>query len=159
MSTLDAYMAGLMDGEGTFSIQVSQPPGRFWLSPRMSMSLRYGTEVLELLVEELGGNTYAKGANQRAWVLGRRTHVLAACERLMPYLRIKRDICQRFYDCVNEMPSRKGKHMNEGERVWTMEQALAVVRVAHDLNPPTGRWPKDLAAREAQVRAFYGDES
>ena len=98
------YLAGLFDGEGSFSIQVDlrthgeRMSSRF--GPSMSVNLYYGSDVLDHFVGTFGGTIYpyAKDGRPcgRRWNLGRRAGVLAAAVAIEPYLEIKRETAQNF---------------------------------------------------------------
>lgn len=138
------YLAGLFDGEGSFSIQVglrqrkSNPPS-IWFNPCLSMTLYYGREVLELLQERLGGKCYvyprSNGTGGR-WCLGQKEKVLKVAKELQPHLEIKKDICGRFIQALELFPA--GKRINNG-RVWSPDVAVAVAEIALTLNPPRSR--------------------
>lgn len=161
-----AYMAGLFDGEGSFTAQVDSrftPSGRpnVRVNPRMSMGLKYGSEVLEMFVERIGGAIYsrtkaAKPADNatRQWVCSKRSELLTGVEILLPYLRIKRSIAERFLELVEIIPTtRKGTNLSGGERIWTPDMVERAARLAFGLNPPSGRWgPRD----DAEVARLVG---
>lgn len=126
------YLAGLMDGEGTWSIQQQKPPRRF--NPRMTMSLKYGHEALELLVATFGGSIYSYPENFKRWSMGRNVDQTIATEALLPYLVIKQDIAQRFLYALSIWPSRKGVNTYGGEKVWTDDLVAEMTEIAHTLN-------------------------
>src|SRR3990167_5986806 len=81
------YLAGLFDGEGSFSIQVAlrqhrkcRPSVHF--SPSLSVNLYYGTEVLRFFQERFGGHIYPykKGKESARWSLNRKDDVMLAAE-------------------------------------------------------------------------------
>ena len=111
-----SYYAGLIDGEGSFSIQIqcrkyvkrgkeNVKSGKecdlIVFSPRITMTLYYGNEVLKEMVKDFGGSVY-KEKNRPAtrWSLGTQDRCIAVTEALLPYLRIKKDIALRFLKAV-----------------------------------------------------------
>lgn len=161
------YLAGLFDGEGTFSIQVNLRTGssgrqHIHCNPRMSMSLKYGNAVLDELVEAFGGRCYDYPASgMRKWCVARRELLLDAARALLPHLRVKRRVCERFIEALEAMPNRSlaGHSRVSGERSWSLEQILKVTEIALTLNP--GGKPSPKKKRVAQVledmRAAAGD--
>jgi len=143
MKSLD-YLAGLFDGEGSFSIQVSlRKNTSFYCNPSMSVNLYYGTDVLQHFVDAFGGKIYpyrrqgqARGAR---WHVGRREPTLAAARALRPRLEIKRDIADRFIQALEMFPTSTGAARGLRQRNWTAEIAVAVARIALSLNPPRAR--------------------
>ena len=138
------YLAGLFDGEGSFSIQVGlresrgrRPAAHF--NPSMSVNLYYGTEVLDLFVEHLGGTIYPYAKGGRRWHLGRRVDVTAAAELLLPHLIVKRQIAERFLEALSLFPSMEGRQRKGYERVWTPELSVRVAEMALTLNPARAR--------------------
>lgn len=105
MSETVAYLAGLMDGEGSFSIQIQKPHGR--PNPRLTMTLKYGAAVLQELVEEFGGKVYFAKDGMARWSLGGRDAVLSASKDLLPYLRIKRGAAERFIEALEGCPQHR----------------------------------------------------
>lgn len=150
------YLAGLFDGEGSFSIQVglrTYKGGRSaWFNPSMSMHLYYGSSVLEHFVERFGGSIYTHAKGGSRWNLGQRVAVLAAARSLEPHLEIKRHIAQRFIAAVELFPSGKGADRRAGERVWTPELSAQVAEIALTLNPPRSRKSNKTAECLAEMR-------
>jgi hypothetical protein len=138
-------LAGLFDGEGSFSIQVGLRSYRpeapsVYFNPSMSVNLYYGTEVLDEFVASFGGAIYPYSRGGRRWHLGRRVALLAAVPRLQPHLIIKREIAERFTAALGLFPANgSGPDRARGGRVWSAEAALAVAEIALTLNPPRNR--------------------
>lgn len=132
------YLAGLMDGEGTFSIQVNR---RFYkgtpsvhFTPRMTMTLKYGTETLNMLVEEFGGKIYDY-PEEKKWSLGTVQSLKEATIKLLPYLTIKKRIAERFLEALEVFPNHRTGNSFKGERSWTEEMSRKVGEIALTLNP------------------------
>jgi LAGLIDADG endonuclease len=133
------YLAGLVDGEGTFSIQINVRVSKkgkqsVHFNPRITMTLSYGVEVLDELVQVFGGNTYPYKDGARRWSLGGREAMIAAATRLLPYLRIKRRIAEQFIEALEIFPVSRKAH-SRGERSWTLDMSLRVAKIALALNP------------------------
>ena len=149
-----SYLAGLFDGEGTFSIQVDMRKSSLGrenvrFNPRMSMTIKYGKEVLLEYVEAFGGTIYEyPDQGEYRWNLGTRKELLIAANQLLPYLRIKQKIAKRFIEALEIFPDatlRGNKHL-KGERSWTEEMVNKVAYIALTLNPDSARKsPKSVA--------------
>jgi phage pi2 protein 07 len=126
-----AYLAGLIDGEGSFCIQMMQrnTPN---FSARMSMSIKYGHEVLKELVQEFGGHIYYYKDNMARWHLGKREELEKTVKLLIPYLRIKKSIAERFLEALSIFPKSRKQH-------WTQEMINKVYDIAVNLNPNDSR--------------------
>lgn len=140
----DQYLAGLFDGEGSFSIQVGmrgRVEGRpsVYFNPSMSMHLHYGLEALDALQERFGGKIYVHGKGGARWNLGRRLEIIKATQALRPHLIIKGDIADRFLEALALFPKRGGADQKSGGRTWTPEIAVQVAEIALNLNPPRSR--------------------
>jgi hypothetical protein len=141
------YLAGLFDGEGSFSIQVGlrhykdgSPSG--WVNPSMSVNLYYGDEVLDHFVAAFGGQIYAYKKGGRRWHLGTRDAARVAAVALEPHLEIKRDIARRFIQALDLCPTvgrGGGANRRAGERVWSPQQVIDVAEIALTLNPARSR--------------------
>jgi hypothetical protein len=136
MSYRDAYFAGLMDGEGTWSIQVNirSYKGResAHFNPRMTMTLAHGTDVLYELADHYGGTVYEYDADAK-WNLSRRALLVPATEAMLPYLRIKRTVAERFLEALAQFPTDR-KDRRNGERSWDRDRVITVGHIATTLN-------------------------
>lgn len=137
------YLAGLFDGEGSFSIQVGLrrygDSTSAWFNPSMSVNLYYGHEVLDHFVEAFGGKIYPYPRGGRRWHLGQRTVLIGVAETLIPHLEIKRGIAEEFLRALRLWPTSTGANRRAGQRNWTPELAVEVATIALNLNPPRSR--------------------
>lgn len=156
-----AYFAGLMDGEGSFSIQVRSrvsTSGRtnVDLIPKMSLTLYAGGEVLDEMVEVFGG-AVSRRANERAsgiesrWNLCKRVDLIDAASSLHPHLRVKRVTCERFLHALSIFPTSRKAH-GKGQRSWTADQIVEVAHIAYTLNAYGKRHLREFS--EAELRAM-----
>ena len=136
------YLAGIFDGEGTFSIQVNIRARKgiksVHLNPRMTMSLKDGgKEVMELLVNTFGGNYYdykGREDGMMRWALNKRLEIIKATNLLLPHLIVKKKIAQRFLEALEMFPENRQAH-RLGMRSWTKETVMKVANIAFTLNP------------------------
>jgi hypothetical protein len=156
MSMKLAYLAGLFDGEGTFSIQVDtrwskRENVRF--NPRMSMSLLGGNGVLQELIDEFGGTIYSYDDGTRRWNLGTKNELIKATKKLLPYLRIKKHIGNRFLKALELFPTKRAGHRTK--RSWNNKITQKVAYIALTLNPSSSRKsPKNIQYLEDLKRIY-----
>lgn len=153
------YLAGLFDGEGSFSIQVGLRPGvngvGAWFNPSMSVNLYYGSEVLQHFVETFGGRIYPYQKSGRPcgrrWHLGRRVDVTIAAVKIAPLLEIKREVASNFIRALGLFPA-------DGAR-WTPDLAVEVAEIALTLNPASARKSKKTLDYLDRIRAEMRPET
>jgi len=155
------YFAGLMDGEGSWSIQVTlrEQNGRksVHFNPRMTMGLLHGNEVLDEMVELYGGKVYDYANGMRKWSLGKRAVMEEATRQLLPHLKIKKEIAARFLDAMETFP--KTRKQEAGNRSWTPDMIEKVGHIALTLNPAgSGKSEKTLELIE-EIKSIYADET
>lgn len=96
-AVLLAYMAGIMDGEGTFSITKVQPKG--YTNMRYSARVTLGMveeEIINLFIERYGGKAIVERVQGRKpvyrWAkVGDSENTARIIDELLPYLRAKKD--------------------------------------------------------------------
>lgn len=85
--TRKAYLAGMLDGEG--SIHCSRNQKSYYLV-HLALGMNQDT-VPRMLQEDFGGSVYlSHDGKQWSWQLGAAPKVRVCLETLLPYLRIKR---------------------------------------------------------------------
>ena len=130
---LISYLAGLFDGEGSFSIQVDFKDNSVRINPRMTMTIKYGNHVLDHLKEAFGGQIYSYQYGFRKWNLSKKQLMLDATEELLPYLRIKKEVAERFIEALRLMPTKRKNH-NQHQRTLNKELVLKITEIALSLN-------------------------
>jgi intein/homing endonuclease len=111
-----AYLAGLFDGEGSCSIQLMKKNYGINYNARMTMSLKYGHDVLNKLVKIFGGKIYYYKDNMARWHLGQKLMMIRALDLMIPYLNIKKDIANKFKYALSLMPEHRTKYINNKQR-------------------------------------------
>lgn len=173
MSQLE-YLAGLFDGEGTFSIQVDFRWGKkvdghlerlIRFNPSMTLPQKRGygntEEVMNLLVENLGGRIYnVKDRDMMRWTLGRIDNLKIIAPKLAPYLIVKRDVADKFITALSLFPSRKGVASSKKEKIWSVDLCIQVATIAYDLNhhygPEQGRFTRSFNDIVEEIKKIYG---
>jgi hypothetical protein len=127
-----AYLSGLFDGEGSFCIQIQRRDKYRIFTPRLTMSIKYGHQVLEKLVNNFGGKIYYYKDNMARWHLGSKDKIKAITLLMLPYLTIKKEIAIKFLDALEIFPkSRKIR--------WNKEMINKVTNIAIHLNPQSSQ--------------------
>jgi hypothetical protein len=128
----EEYFAGLFDGEGSFSIGWSRKKNYLNFSPKMTMSLKYGGNIIEQLQRRFGGSVYHYKDGMTRWNLSKKQLLISATNSLLPFLQIKKDIAIQFLNILNLFPkSRKER--------WSKENMNKVIKMAVVLNPVKSR--------------------
>jgi hypothetical protein len=127
-----AYLAGLFDGEGSFCIQIQKRDKYRIFTPRLSMSIKYGHQVLAKLVDNFGGKIYYYKDNMARWHLGSKKEIKAVTLLMVPYLIIKKEIARKFLGALEIFP--KNRKIR-----WNKEMIDKVTDIAVHLNPQSSR--------------------
>lgn len=161
------YLAGLFDGEGSFSIQVDVRATKKGIknvrfNPRLTLTLCYGAEeALSLLQSTFGGQIYVYDKitpHTYRWNLSRIEELKRATSSLIPHLIVKREIARRFLDTLEKFPSFRRYHASH-ERTWTKELCIEVATIAYTLNPNGKTFKSSLEDKLKQIEAIYADDS
>lgn len=128
----DSYFAGLFDGEGSFSIGWTKKKNYINFSPKMTMSLKYGGQIIEKLQRRFGGSVYYYKDGMTRWNLSKKQLLISATKSLLPFLQIKRKIAIKFLNILSFFPkSRKER--------WNKVSMNKVTTMAVSLNPVKSR--------------------
>ncbi len=146
------YLAGLIDGDGSFQLQINVRKSKnseirsIRLNPRVAIGFRHGQEeekVLRDILRDCGfGKVYLinKGA-ENAKVVFMTTNIkdcISATEFVIDHLRIKRDKAEKFLEmCLKIKEGMKRRYSGrfwEGEKIYTKGEMIEMVTVAVTLN-------------------------
>ena len=109
-----SYMAGIMDGEGCFSVGVKDARNH---TPMLSVGM-VDKEIPNLFKEVFGGNVYIDDAGYRPiykWNLRNFVRISEATSAMLPYLRIKKPQAEIILEFVDKELPRSGKKIPEEE--------------------------------------------
>lgn len=127
---LYAYIAGLVDGEGSIELRrVRNGERRKFrgFEPRIRISLKKGKEVLEQLRKETGFGSCSRHArNCLCWSIWNREAV-ELLKKIYPYLRIKKKHAEIIFK-LREVQEKRKKGVIKGER-YTEEQKKEMERL------------------------------
>jgi hypothetical protein len=155
-----AYMAGLFDGEGSFSILVSVQENKgvpyVLFNPRMTVNMKNSLPAQERFLRAFGGAIYQSRTRpgMQQWVLGRRSALVEAATTLRPYLLVKQGIADRFLEALSLYPESRVWRAG-GERAWSIENIVRVAEIAFSLNPATARRSKQTVEYIENLKAMY----
>jgi hypothetical protein len=133
-----SWIAGLIDGEGSFSISLGakerKSNGKIYVKffPRLSINLKYGGNVLFDLEEKLGGHTIKNKKGFTIWSMSKQGELTEVVPKLIPYLKIKREIATSFLEAVSLFPGTPGFIGNRG---WNLQNIEKVIDLSMQLNP------------------------
>lgn len=153
------YLAGLFDGEGSFSIQVNVTDYKhggktMHFSPKMTMTLQWNPGVIYALQHRFGGSVYTYKDGSLRWSLGVKEKLVEAATALLPHLEVKKPVALLFLRALAQFPTTlKGISRKQGERKWTLEAALGVAEIALTMNPASARKSKKNLEYLEVVRA------
>lgn len=132
-----AYLAGLMDGEGSFMITRSRNPYNGTSKYAYIAGIQVGMvtpQPLHVLKSIFGGSIYVErvpGNRQDVyrWRVNGRADTMRVIEALLPYLMVKREAALVLYDfCKNwEIPANKQKGVSPWE-IQRREEAYQKIR-------------------------------
>ena len=133
-----AYVAGLIDGEG--SIHIEETKGK-WYAPRMGLGMtKPALSVMTELHQEYGGTLRIMRPATEKWAEAWMFYVHGAdCEKLLrdviPYLKIKKhhaELALQVSEIRNALPRR-----TNGQSVWTeaaREKCREIKQAVKELN-------------------------
>lgn len=155
------YAAGIMDGEGSFSIQVRivdrKDRKSVLFNPRVTVHIKYGNEILDEFASQYGGKVYSTRPGFRMWVLNDKKLLRDFCEYVLPELKIKHSICCRFLEALAHFPTSRRAH-SRGERSWSIDATLNVAEIALSLNPERARKDKHDISYLEELKAVYAGD-
>lgn len=107
------YVAGLLDGEGSFSIS----RGKKWVHPSIKISMIKTPQTVALLKEvqtffnaghifhapkEYWTKHGLNAHDQISWTIQAKGEAIIVCERILPYLKLKRKDCETVLSYCKE---------------------------------------------------------
>ncbi len=146
-----AYLAGLFDGEGSFSIKHNNSNSVY--SPCVAIGMTQ-LEGIELVVEMFGGKVRKDLTSNRKsvmyrWEISKRSDVFFVLKSLLPYLRVKKALALlllSFCDGEHKKGGRGTTSLQEQER---RKELHIKVKELNNVRAPTTTNRAD--SREAEV--------
>ncbi|MGA2912548.1 MAG: LAGLIDADG family homing endonuclease [Methanoregula sp.] len=147
----EEYIAGIVDGEGSFTLQISE---RKWkdgrtgigLNPRVQIGFKHSAneeEVLKKIQEHLGGgkiyisNKDKPNAMMVLWTTNT-ADTIRYCEMLLPHLIIKKrqagmllEACKLIRTRTEE---RAGKFLGKGTKIYSEQDYQKLVEISTTMN-------------------------
>lgn len=136
---LMAYLAGVMDGDGSFSLLRLKKVSKNYLYAPMLQCASWRVEFIYLLKETFGGNLVKgkmhinkKGEETHAltcWKLRSGKNCLGVLKELIPYLTIKKHRAQAIVDFILNSPFVRGKELDQGTLSYREDMYKFLIRL------------------------------
>lgn len=159
-----SYLAGIFDGEGSFSIDLSfrlyKTKLNVTFNPRATITLRdWGNErlVLKAFQRKFGGKIYTAKDNMVRWYLGDKENLEEMIRVIGPYLRIKKVRGLWMLKALSYYPSERKNHFS-GQKSWNYERAVKVAFISNILNPPR-KGKKTIDEVLINIKSIYGEKN
>lgn len=136
------YIAGLIDADGSLSITIKDrgyKTNAFVWRPTVNFrQLVRGESVLKDIQDTLGGKIYKHSCkDMMTWQVQAYDDVVRVCEKLLPYLRIKKEACRKMLSLMKRWNGPEfNKHSARCKRQLTrpIELMYEVLDVSLSLN-------------------------
>lgn len=143
------YLAGLIDGEGTFQLQVRfrNINGRFQINPRLQIGFKNLPSEVNLVrdIQKFlsAGKIYTSNKGKEKSIIRFCTtnvdNTIRACKLLLPYLRLKRHQCMKLLEVAELIKSKKTSRYIKGYKttsfdIYTKEEMIKIVNIATTMN-------------------------
>jgi len=147
----DEYIAGIVDGEGSFTLQISE---RKWkdgrtgigLNPRVQIGFKYNTNE-EVVLKEIqkrlrGGKIYfVNNGKSNAAIVFWTTNVadtIRFCEMLIPHLLIKKRQAKMLLESCKliktKIEGRAGTFLQKGTKFYSKDDYYKLVEISTTMN-------------------------
>jgi len=140
------YLAGLIDGDGCFTISMSTSRGKsggISLSPHIRIAIKENdARFLEEMCDECGyGKIYYSNKGKPngicSWQTTNISDSLSVAQRVYPFLHIKKDKCKKFIDISkyyrNTFNPKTG-YRKKDRRLRKNKEMKKIIKVACELN-------------------------
>jgi hypothetical protein len=158
-----AYLAGLIDGDGTVTIEVTlqRKDNRFSFYPVLKLGLAKSEGwLLEKLVESFGGRIWVKN-HYVEWALTNKKEIARILKSILPYLQLKRGRAELVLKCV-EILDRVGERIPRAILKSEVEQIMNLVEEiraeTRDHRTRTVKWTKEKVMEIINNDYRYSDE-
>lgn len=140
-----SWLAGFIDGEGCITIGINikkNTSGRLCMTAQTQISINQHyvyNSVLYEIVERFGfGRVYHRLQNTMShYQTTNPTDTKKFIETIRPFLKIKHKQADAIMPVLDLLinSSRKGKNLHGGERKYTFEECMLIIKTATSLNP------------------------
>ena len=143
------YIAGILDGEGSFSCQIKYNNMNTLrqISPRIMIGFKQSekeTSLINTIQKELGvGKIYISNDGKEngivRWMTITPEDVISMCEKVLPYLQLKQDQCRSVLDIAKIIRDRRDRRYINGYKtklsdIYTKEELTMIIKSATTMN-------------------------
>ena len=144
------YIAGILDGEGSFGCQLKfseSPPRLRQITPRVMVGFKQSEKevaLIDLIQRTFGvGKTYVVNDGKEngliRWQTSTTDSTLSVCKKVLPYLQLKDEQCKKIITIAELILSKKGLRYFKGPRterkdVYTKEELKGIAVMATTMN-------------------------
>jgi hypothetical protein len=138
---MTAYLSGVMDGDGSFSLIKRKGKRSPWYVPYLQLG-NLSTKIIDLLMENFGGSSLTRksflmksGKMSQPlylWKIRGADLCKKALERLIPYLVIKKERAEFLLKFIHEHPFERGHIMSKEELAQREKKHLKMISFNED---------------------------
>ena len=164
------YIAGLIDGDGSFQLQVAiRKNGSFIINSRATIGMKHLPKEEKLLrqIQKYfnAGKIYVSNRGKEnaviRWMTTNVNETTKICKAVKPYLRIKEKQCQQLLWACELVESKKQKryckgYLTRSKDIYSKAEMLKIAKIATTMNAgmQTNRFRK-VKGRDTQ---YYVDQ-
>ena len=148
MKISNSYIAGLIDGDGSFQLQIDiRKNDSFRINPRVMIGMKHLDKEDKLLKEVQkffnAGKIYISNKGKENAVIRLMTtnvdDTIKVCKMVEPYLQLKKRQCQQLLWVCNLVQSKKGKryckgYLTKSKDIYSKAEMLKIVKIATTMN-------------------------
>lgn len=137
------YIAGIMDGEGTFQCGIGIDPNTIRLRPRAQISFKQSEKEWLLLNDiqkelNLGGVYKVNDGKENAlifWTSKNLHDTITFCETIQPFLHLKQDRCKTLLKISNFIKERRfGNECKKTIDIFSKQETHQIVKESINMN-------------------------
>ncbi len=138
------YLAGLLDGEGTFQLQIQfrKTSGRFQINARVQIGFKHLPEE-EILIKKIQKHFQAGGIYFTSGIVRFSTtnvdDTIKVCKFVYPYLQLKKEQCKKLLWVAELVKSKKSLRYIKGFKttsfdIYSKEEMIKIVTISTTMN-------------------------
>lgn len=162
---LMAYLAGAMDGDGSFSICKSMQGDRSPLYYPVIQLSNACEKIIDVLKETFGGRKHERqpyiakdGGSRRTnyhWMIQRQTSCLPMLEKIIPYLILKKERAEHLMKFILDNPFKRGSTRIDQKTLENREASYLKMRGFNDERIITKNLTRYHAKKDNDSEVFW----